>query len=174
MRLTLINLLSRAGLCALLLLMMPLVFTSKAHADGAFVQQAIGFTGHGTLALAVPLTAAMSTGRPSFWAPRAPSARFAPETTLAASGGNFASTLQIGNYNSVFQAQAGSGNISNVGIIKGDYNKVGVLQAGHSLRSNLLLVNTTGLSVGVIQPNRSAPVNMLIARLPNGGLLIKR
>jgi hypothetical protein len=93
---------------------------------------------------------------------------------VAASGGNFASTLQIGNYNKVFQAQIGSGNISNVGILKGNYNKIGVLQAGHSLRSNLLLVNTRGLSIGVIQPNGSAPVNMLVARLPNGGLLIKR
>ena len=100
---------------------------------------------------------------------------FTPPPELSAqSGGNYASTLQIGNYNKVFQAQAGSNNRSNVGIIKGAYNNVGVLQAGHSLRSNLLLLNTTGLSVGVIQPNGSAPINMLIARLPNGGLLIKR
>jgi hypothetical protein len=173
MRFTLINFLSRTGLFAVLLLMMPLAFSWQAHAEGAFIQQAIRSYSHGAPALAVPLTTTTSGSAPS-WAPHVPSPRLAPETMLAASGGNFASTLQIGSYNNVFQAQAGSGNISNVGIIKGNYNNIGVLQAGHSLRSNLLLVNTTGLSVGVIQPNGSAPVNMLIARLPNGGLLIKR
>jgi len=74
----------------------------------------------------------------------------------------------------VFTAQLGSGNISNVGIIKGYANSVGVLQAGNNLTSNVGLINTQGLSVGVIQPNGSAPVNVLIARLPNGALLIKR
>jgi len=40
--------------------------------------------------------------------------------------------------------------------------------------SNVNLINTQGLAVAVIQPPGSAPLNMLIARLPNGGLLIKR
>ena len=97
-----------------------------------------------------------------------------PELTPPASGGNYASTLEIGAYNKVFQAQLGSGNTSNVGIIKGYGNSVGVLQAGNNLKSNVGLINTQGLNVGVIQPNGSAPVNVLIARLPGGGLLIAR
>lgn len=97
-----------------------------------------------------------------------------PEAAGPAMGRNFASTLEAGYFNRVTQVQLGSGNVSNVGILKGLYNNVGVLQVGHGLRSNLLLVNTIGLSVGVIQPRGSAPVNMLIARLPNGALLIKR
>jgi hypothetical protein len=96
-----------------------------------------------------------------------------PETaTPAQTNGNFAQTLQVGNFNKVAQIQSGQNNISNVGVI-GNGNNVGVLQGGHDL-SNLYLVNTQGLSIGVIQPNNSAPVNMLIARLPNGSLLIKR
>ena len=89
------------------------------------------------------------------------------------SGPNFAATLQVGSYNRVAQLQYGGGNASAVGVI-GNHNNVGVLQAGNNLRSNLVLVGTQGLNVGVIQPNGSAPINMLIARLPNGGLLIKR
>ncbi|PTM41479.1 hypothetical protein [Bosea sp. 124] len=99
--------------------------------------------------------------------------RVAPEA-IAAAGRNFAQTVQIGNYNQVAQIQNGANNQSAVGIIAGNANNVGVLQGGNNLRSNLVLLNTQGLSVGVIQPNGSAPVNMLIARLPNGGLLIKR
>lgn len=95
-----------------------------------------------------------------------------PETVAPAANGNFAQTLQVGNFNKVFQLQSGQNNLSNVGVI-GNGNNVSVLQGGHDL-SNLYLVNTGGLSVGVIQPNNSAPVNMLIARLPNGSLLIKR
>jgi hypothetical protein len=98
-----------------------------------------------------------------------------PELVSAgARGGNYAVTTQIGNYNYVFQGQSGNNNLSNVGIIGGNHNTVGVLQRGYSLLSNLMLINTSGLFVGVIQPPGSRPVNALIARLPNGGLLIKR
>jgi hypothetical protein len=95
-----------------------------------------------------------------------------PETTRIRSG-NVAETLQIGNYNHVLQAQSGGDNVSNVGVIGGSANNVAVLQGGKDL-SNLNLINTQGLTVAVIQPQGSAPINMLIARLPNGGLLIKR
>ncbi|PZA12802.1 hypothetical protein DNX69_06305 [Rhodopseudomonas palustris] len=87
-------------------------------------------------------------------------------------GGNYASTLQIGSYNTVFQAQSGYGNVSNVGIIGGNHNAVGVLQAGNNLRSNLVLLGTSGTSVGVLQGNGAAPLNVLIGRLPNGALVI--
>jgi len=96
-----------------------------------------------------------------------------PETATPARNGNIAQTLQIGSFNQVFQSQSGGSNYSNVGIIGGNYNNVGVWQGGKDL-SNLALINTQGLSIGVIQPPGSAPLNMLIARLPNGGLLIKR
>jgi hypothetical protein len=117
---------------------------------------------------------ALTGGAPSYAAPRAGALKAAPELTVPGSGGNYASTLQIGSYNSVVQAQFGAGNVSNVGIIGGHANNVGVLQAGNNLKSNVGLINTQGLNVGVIQPNGSAPVNVLIARLPGGGLLIKR
>ena len=113
-------------------------------------------------------------GAPGWTAPRGVSPRVVPELAVPAGGGNYASTLEIGSYNKVFQAQNGSGNVSNVGIIKGYANSVGVLQNGNNLKSNVALINTQGLAVGVIQPNGSAPVNVLIARLPGGGLLIKR
>ena len=121
-----------------------------------------------------PTAALTGGGAQTFTAPRAGSLKAVPELTPPASGGNYASTLEIGAYNKVFQAQLGSGNTSNVGIIKGYANNVGVLQAGNNLKSNVGLINTQGLNVGVIQPNGSAPVNVLIARLPGGGLLIKR
>jgi hypothetical protein len=121
-----------------------------------------------------PTAALTGGGAQAYTAPRNGSLKAAPELAAAASGGNYASTLEIGAYNKVFQAQLGAGNVSNVGIIKGYANSVGVLQAGNNLKSNVGLINTQGLSVGVIQPNGSAPVNVLIARLPNGALLIKR
>jgi hypothetical protein len=120
-------------------------------------------------------SAALTGGARSFAPPRTGGGlKTAPELAAAASGGNFAGTLEIGAYNKVFQGQFGANNVSNVGIIKGYANSVGVLQAGDNLKSNVALINTQGLSVGVIQPNGSAPVNVLIARLPNGALLIKR
>jgi hypothetical protein len=149
-------------------------FNQAAFAESAFIQQATAGSSGRPVTFSYP---SYSAAQPPLarWAPRSGGITPpTPETTLPASGGNSANTLQIGAYNRVFTGQAGSGNISNVGIIKGVANNVGVLQAGHSLVSNLLLVNTAGLSVGVIQPNGSAPLNMLIARLPNGGLLIKR
>ncbi len=73
----------------------------------------------------------------------------------------------------MFQSQVGGNNVSNVGVWGGKNNDIGVWQGGGD-RSNLNLINTQGLAVAVIQPPGSAPLNMLIARLPNGGLLIKR
>jgi hypothetical protein len=96
-----------------------------------------------------------------------------PETARPARSGNFAQTIQVGNSNQVFQAQAGGNNVSNVGVWGGKNNDIGVWQGGGD-RSNVNLINTQGLAVAVIQPPGSAPLNMLIARLPNGGLLIKR
>lgn len=88
-------------------------------------------------------------------------------------GQNYAQTLEIGSYNSVYNLQSGSGNVSQTAII-GAYNNVSVLQSGQDLRSNVALINTAGLNVAVLQPRNSAPVNVLIARLPSGALLIKR
>jgi hypothetical protein len=102
-------------------------------------------------------------------APRSNTMQPTPETAMPATGGNFASTLEMGQYNRVLQAQAGAGNLSNVGIIDGKHDDVNVLQGGRDL-SNLLMVNTQGLTVDVIQPNGTAPINALIVRLPNGAL----
>ncbi|MGY5800145.1 hypothetical protein ACXHMN_02315 [Rhizobium sp. LEGMi12c] len=111
---------------------------------------------------------------------RHPSANYAgtgainvPEANVGSRGNNIAQTLQIGMRNSVYQLQGGSGNISTAGII-GNYGNINVLQAGNNLRSNVVLLNGAGLNVSVLQPAGSAPVNVLIARLPGGGLLIKR
>ena len=70
-------------------------------------------------------------------------------------------------------AQTGGNNASSVGVWGGKNNNVGVFQGGQDL-STVNLINTQGLSVAVLQPPGSAPMNVLIARLPNGGLLIKR
>jgi hypothetical protein len=148
--------------------------TPGAFAEGAFVQQATGAYQGRNVSLPVAPNSMPTGGMPTFAAPRTGSLRAAPEIATPAGGGNYAGTLEIGSYNKVFQGQFGSGNVSNVGILKGYANSVGVLQAGNNLKSNVALINTQGLSVGVIQPNGSAPVNVLIARLPNGALLIKR
>lgn len=148
--------------------------TPGAFAEGAFVQQATGAYQGRSVGVPVAPNAMPTGGAPSFTAPKTGNLRAAPELAAAAGGGNYASTLEIGSYNKVFQGQFGAGNVSNVGILKGYANSVGVLQAGNNLKSNVALINTQGLSVGVIQPNGSAPVNVLIARLPNGALLIKR
>lgn len=171
MRFALKSLLVGASYCSLASLILALA-PSSAFADGAFIPEAFGKTNKPSVAL--PVLPSASTTSVSAWAPRSASTRAAPELAARPTGGNFAGTLEIGNYNKVFQGQLGVGNISNVAIVKGYANNVGVLQAGQNLRSNLALVNTQGLAVGVIQPNGSAPVNMLIARLPNGALLIKR
>jgi len=96
-----------------------------------------------------------------------------PEANITSNGHNMAQALQIGMRNSVYQLQSGTGNISTAGII-GNYGNINVLQAGNNLRSNVVLLNGAGLNVSVLQPAGSAPVNVLIARLPGGGLLIKR
>jgi hypothetical protein len=107
------------------------------------------------------------------YAPRPMSFVPTPETATPARNGNFAQTIQVGNSNQVFQSQAGGNNVSNVGVWGGKNNGIGVWQGGGD-RSNVNLINTQGLAVAVIQPPGAAPLNMLIARLPNGGLLIKR
>ncbi|MBB6486265.1 hypothetical protein [Rhizobium lusitanum] len=96
-----------------------------------------------------------------------------PETGGTRHGNNLAQTLEIGMRNSVYHLQSGAGNISTAGII-GNYGKINVLQAGNNLRSNVVLLNGAGMNVSVLQPAGSAPINVLIARLPGGGLLIKR
>jgi len=96
-----------------------------------------------------------------------------PEAAGTARGNNLAQALEIGVRNSVYQLQGGAGNISTAGII-GNYGNINVLQAGNNLRSNVVLLNGAGMNVSVLQPAGSAPVNVLIARLPGGGLLIKR
>lgn len=95
-----------------------------------------------------------------------------PET-FGMRNGNIAQTVEAGSFNHVFQSQSGGHNFSNVAVLGGKENNVGVWQGGKDL-SNLNLINTQGLSIAVIQPPGAAPLNMLIARLPNGGLLIKR
>jgi hypothetical protein len=149
-----------------------LMMTAPALAQTAYIQQvdprASGITSSTSAAthLLQPVPVAQGPARSTAFVPT-------PETATPARNNNLAQTLQIGSYNQVFQAQFGGNNFSNVGIIGGNHNNVGVLQGGQDL-SNLELINTQGLSIGVIQPPGSAPINMLIARLPNGGLLIKR
>ena len=104
--------------------------------------------------------------------PRARTFMPPPEAVTAAKQ-NLAQTYQLGSYNSALHLQSGANNSSTVGVI-GFENNVAVLQSGNNLKSNVVLLNTVGLNVGVLQPQGSAPVNMLIARLPGGGLLIKR
>jgi hypothetical protein len=142
------------------------MFAQPAFAESAFIAQAgKGAYFEPQLAAHHAMAPLPTPSSPSFGGPT----QAAPETA-AASGGNRAGTLEMGKYNSVFQAQAGAGNVSNVGILHGMHDNVDVLQHGQGLMSNLLLVNVQGLSVDVIQPPGSGPVNMLIARLPNGTL----
>jgi hypothetical protein len=150
---------------------MPAILVQPAFADSAFVTQATkgGFPGRSSI------SAPASVQSPAFFAaPRGGVMQPTPETTVPASGGNFAGTLEIGQSNHVLQVQAGTGNMSNVGILGGMHDNVDVLQHGQGLVSNLLLVGMQGVSVDVIQPPGAAPVNMLIAKLPNGGLLIRK
>jgi hypothetical protein len=97
-----------------------------------------------------------------------------PEAFASAAAANTALTLQSGINNLVAHVQNGKNNYSSVAVVSGQQNNVGVLQDGNGLRSQVMLVGTQGLNVGVIQPNASAPVNLFVARLPGGGLLIKR
>ncbi|UZF95784.1 hypothetical protein [Bosea sp. NBC_00550] len=161
---------SRCIMAAAAVLIAQAVALTPVAAESAYVAQSQA--GDRLPIHAVPvangLSAALTAARPAVTAPR-----LAPEASITGIR-NFAQTIQIGNYNQVAQIQNGANNLSNIGVIAGNSNNVGVLQAGNNLRSNLVLLNTQGLSVGVIQPNGSAPINVLIARLPNGGLLIKR
>ena len=141
-----------------------------AASDSAFISQ---LPAGSRVSLVAPPVATASAATPNHLG-RTP--QFAPSQQTAVpvgAGTNLAATLQVGAHNRVTQMQIGGNNTSAVGVI-GYHNNVGVLQAGNNLRSNLVLLGTQGLNVGVIQPNGSAPINMIIARLPNGGLLIKR
>jgi hypothetical protein len=145
---------------------------APAQAQTAYIQQV---NPHATVVTSSTSTIApplqfVPTGES---APRSTAFVPTPEAASSTHSNNLAQTLEIGSFNKVFQAQTGGNNYSNVGVIGGKNNNVGVLQGGDDL-SNLALINTQGLSIGVIQPPGSAPINMLIARLPNGGLLIKR
>ena len=144
------------------------MLVQPAFADSAFVSQAAKGAFFGRSSVSSPVTAPS----PAFFAapPRGGATQPTPETTVRASGGNFAGTLEMGRSNFVFQAQAGSSNFSNVGILGGAHDNVDVLQKGQGLVSNVLLAGVKGLTVNVIQPPGSAPVDMLIARLPNGTL----
>ncbi len=158
------------GLKAGALALSILLSGAAAAAETAYINQANTKSfGAGSFPTSIPSMSIPVTQ----YGPRSTTYIPTPETAAPAqANGNLAQTLQVGNFNKVFQLQSGQNNLSKVGVIGND-NNVGVLQGGHDL-SNLYLVNTQGLSIGVIQPNNSAPVNMLIARLPNGSLLIKR
>jgi hypothetical protein len=141
----------------------------SAFADSAFVSQATKGAFFSRSLVSSPVTAQS----PAFFAPPSRGGGVTqptPETTVPASGGNFAGTLEMGRNNTVLQAQSGAGNSSNVGILGGVHDNVDVLQHGQGLVSNLALVGVKGLTVDVIQPPGTAPVNMLIGRLPNGTL----
>jgi hypothetical protein len=147
------------------------ISAQPVFAESAFVTQASKAASFARSLISSPVTV-QSTAL--YAPPHGGATQPTPETTVPASGGNWAGTLEIGQFNHVLQAQAGSGNSSNVGILGGTHDNVDVLQHGQGLVSNLLLVGVQGFSVDVLQPPGSAPVNMLIARLPNGALLIKR
>ena len=143
---------------------------APALAESAYIAQVTSkFSGPTPSIVSQPVPAAPSAS----YAPRQMSFVPTPETAAPARNGNYAQTIQVGNSNAVFQAQAGGNNVSNVGVWGGKNNDVGVFQGGRDL-SNVNLINTQGLSVAVLQPPGSAPMNVLIARLPNGGLLIKK
>jgi len=136
-----------------------------ALADGAFITQAGkgAFVGHSLISTPINVPSQVPS-MPSRGGMTQPT----PETTVPASGGNFAGTLEMGRGNFVLQAQSGAGNSSNVGILGGRHDTVGVFQHGQGLVSNVALVGVQGLTVDVLQPPGTAPLNMLIARLPNG------
>jgi hypothetical protein len=145
----------------------PAIFAQTAFAESAFVTQATKGNFFGRSLISSPVTGQSSA---FFAPPRGGVTQPTPETTVPASGGNFAGTLEMGRNNFVLQAQSGSGNSSNVGILGGVHDNVDVLQHGQGLVSNVALVGVKGLSVDVLQPPGTAPVNMLIGELPNGTL----
>jgi hypothetical protein len=151
----------RNHLCAIALV----VSAAPAFADGAFITQASNGSFFGHSAISTPIN--MPSQVP-YVPPHGGTTQLTPETTVPASGGNSAGTLEMGKNNFVLQAQAGGGNSSNVGILGGKQDTIGVFQHGQGLVSNLALVGVQGLTVDVLQPPGTAPINMLIARLPNG------
>jgi hypothetical protein len=139
------------------------IAAQPACAESAFVTQA----GNGSF------VGRSLISSPAFFAPppqHASVTQPTPETTVAATGRNFAGTLEMGNNNVVVQNQSGSGNFSNVGILGGAHDNVAVLQKGQGLFSNLYLLGVKGLTVDVLQPPGTAPVDLLIGRSSNGTL----
>jgi hypothetical protein len=155
----------RCSTFAFIAALAPAMLTGPAFADGAFISQA----GKGTFASHSMISSPLTAPTPSA-SPHGGVTPPTPETSVPATGGNWAGTLEMGKNNYVLQAQAGGSNTSNVGIIGGKRDSVGILQHGQGLVSNVALVGVQGLTVGVIQPPGTAPVNMLIARMPNGAL----
>jgi hypothetical protein len=142
------------------------VSAQSAFAEDAFIRQATGGT-FSSPSMSSPLATPSQTGyAPSRGGTTGPT----PETSVPASGGNFAGTLEMGRNNYVIQAQNGGGNKSNVGIIGGSHDNVGVFQHGKGLVSNLALVGLKGFSVDIIQRPDSGPLNMLIGRGADGAL----
>jgi hypothetical protein len=145
-------------------------FAQPAFADSAFVTQA----GNGSFVGRSLISSPVSAPSPAFFAsaqpPHGSVTQPTPETTVAATGGNFAGTLEMGRNNVVVQNQSGSGNFSNVGIISGAHDNVAVLQKGQGLFSNLYLLGVKGLTVDVLQPPGTPPVDLLIGRSSNGTL----
>jgi hypothetical protein len=86
-----------------------------------------------------------------------------PETARPGRNGNFAQTLEIGNFNNVFQSQSGGKNFSNVSVLGGKDNNIGVWQGGADL-SKLNLINAQGSAIAVIQPRGASPLNMLVVQ----------
>jgi hypothetical protein len=157
----------RFSAIAFVALTMPVISAQPAFADGAFITQATNGASFGHSVISNPVTPPSSF---PYVPPHGGTTQATPETTVPATGANVAGTLEMGRNNFVLQAQAGSGNKSNVGILGSTHDNVAVLQHGQGLVSNLALVDLKGLSVDVLQPPGTAPVNMLIARLPNGML----
>jgi hypothetical protein len=162
--------LKRARLLRAISAVVLMAACSPALAETAYIAQvASRSSGSAPMAAAQPIQMVPTTQ------PAARSMSFVPTPEMAAPArnGNFAQTIQVGNSNQVFQAQAGGNNVSNVGVWGGKNNDVGVFQGGGD-RSNVNLINTQGLAVAVIQPPGAPPLNVLVARLPDGRLFIKR
>jgi hypothetical protein len=156
----------RNGFCAIAFVAAAVPsLAPPASADGAFVTQAAkgAFFSHSPVSTPINVPSQLP-----YVPTHGGTTQLTPETTVPASGGNSAGTLEMGRNNFVLQAQAGAGNSSNVGILGGKHDTVGVFQHGQGLVSNLALVGVQGLTVDVLQPPGTAPLNMLIARLPNG------
>jgi hypothetical protein len=159
------------GAIAFVAVAAPAIVSQPAFADSAFVTQASKGAFFGRSLIASPVAGPSS---PLFAPPppRGGGMQPTPETTVPASGGNFAGTLETGRNNVVLQSQSGSGNFSNVGVLGGVRDNVDVLQHGQGLFSNVVLVGVKGLSVDVLQPPGTAPVEMLIGQSPMGTLEI--